>query len=102
MDNQFFKILGTLFGIGAAVAFAKGIKSKKNWREIVSEMIVTGALAISAGLIFIVWPGVNPLAVMAGGALLAVLGVAFVSEKIERGLALAADKYLKKKEPNGE
>jgi len=98
MDGQFWKVIGTLFGIGVAISFAKAMKSKKNWREMVSEMVISGFLAMSAGAVYIIWPEVNLIAVMAVASMLAILGVAFISEKLEKGLQMAADKYLKKGE----
>lgn len=100
MDGQFWKLFATLFGIGAAISFAKSLKLKSNrtWKEIVSEMIISGFLAVSAATIYIFYPAVNMAAVAGVAALLAILGVAFLSEKIEKGLQMAADKYLKKDE----
>lgn len=98
MDSQFWKVVATLFGIGAAISFAKSLKSKKHWREIVSEMIISGFLAVGAGVLYIWFPTLNFIAVAAAASILAILGVAFLSEKIENGLQMAADKYLKKGE----
>lgn len=98
MDSQFWKVIGTLFGIGVAISFAKSLRCKKNWREVVSEMIISGFVAMSAGVTLFIWPNASLVAVMAAAAILAILGVAFISEKIEKGLEMAAEKYLKKGE----
>ena len=89
MDN-FWKPFLTLFGIGAAVSFAKSLQTKKTWKEIVSEMIITGFFSVGSAAVMIFWPQLPWLAVVGVGSLLAVLGVAFGSELIERLL----DKYI--------
>lgn len=83
MGDNFLKEFLTLFGIGAIVAWAKGIKSKKSFAEIVSDMIITGVFSIGATTIMILFPTVSPIAVIGLGAMGSVLGVAFVSQKIE-------------------
>lgn len=98
MDGQFWKIISTLFGIGVAISFAKSLKSKKKWQEVVSEMIISGFVAVSAGVTLFIWPQAPTIAVVGLAAILAILGVAFISEKLEKGLQMAADKYLKKGE----
>lgn len=97
MDN-FWKIFATLFGIGAAVSFAKSLKSKKPWREVLSEIIITGIFATGAGAVYIFYPTVPFIAVVGVASLLTILGVNFFSDKLEKGLQMAADKYLKKGE----
>lgn len=97
MDG-FWKLFTTLFGIGAAVSFAKSIKTKKPWQEIVSEMIITGFLATTAGLIYVFYPTVNFAAIAGGAALLSVLGVAFLGDKIEKAIDKGTEKFLTKKE----
>ena len=96
MDN-FWKPFFTLFGIGAAVSFAKSLKSKKPWQEVVSEMIITGFFSVGAGATLVFFPTVPAIAVVGVGSLLAVLGVAFGSEVIERLL----DKYIGSKDGTG-
>ena len=95
MDN-FWKLFITLFGIGAAISFAKSLKSKKNWREIVSEMIITGFLAVGAATALIVWPNLNMIVIAGLASLLASLGVAFVSNKLEDLLEKLADYLIQK------
>ncbi len=93
MDN-FWKIFMTLFGIGAAISFAKSLKSKKTWREIVSEMIITGFLSVGAGIVYIFFPSVPMIAIVGVASLGAILGVAFLSEKLEGILQASVDKFL--------
>ena len=95
MEN-FWKLFATLFGIGAAVSFAKSLKSKKPWREVVSELIISGLFATGAATVYIFYPTVPFIAVVGIASLLTILGINFFSEKLEKGLQLAADKYLKK------
>lgn len=97
MDN-FWKIFATLFGIGAAVAFAKSLKMKQTWKETFAEMIITGMTALGAALILIFYPNTPLIAVVGLGAILSVIGVQILSKKVEEYLDKAADKFLKKEE----
>jgi hypothetical protein len=83
MDNNFWKAVLTLFGIGVMMSFAKSLKSKLTRNEIISECILTGGLSCGAGSIYLVYPNAPLIAVLAIGALASVLGVAFFSQKIE-------------------
>lgn len=94
MDNNFLKPLLTLFGIGAAVSLARSLKSKKDWREVISEMIISGFFATGAAAIMIYFPTVPFIAVAAVASLGTILGVTFFAAVVERAL----DKYLPKKE----
>lgn len=93
MEN-FWKLFTTLFGIGAAISFAKSLKSKKKWQEMVSEMIITGFLATVAGLVYLAFPDAPIVAVAGGAALLAILGTAFLGEKIEVAIDRATNKFI--------
>lgn len=96
--ESFWKLFGTLFGIGAAVSFAKSLKSRRPWREVVSEMIITGFLATIAGLIYLYNPETNIAAITGAAAFLAVLGTAFLGEKIEKAMDAGIEKFLGKKD----
>lgn len=93
MDN-FWKSFLTLFGIGAAVSFAKSLKGKNDWKVVVSEMIISGIFSVGSAAVLIVVPTASPIAVVGVGSLLAVLGINFGSEIIERAL----DKYFGNKD----
>lgn len=95
MDGQFWKIFATLFGIGAAVSLAKSLKSKKPMNEVISELILTGIFSLVAGAIYLVYPAAPVIAVVGIGSLLAVLGVTFFADKLEKVL----DRYLPPKTP---
>lgn len=98
MDGQFWKAFATLFGIGVAISFAKSLKSKKKWQEIVSEAIISGFLAISAAIIYVWYPTLPLIAVVGIAAVLAVLGTAFLGDKIEEVIDACIDKFLRKKD----
>lgn len=94
----FWKLFSTLFGIGAAISIAKSIRSKKSWQEVVSELIISGFLSVGAAITYIIFPTVPFISVVAVGSILAILGVAFLGDKIEVALDKATDKFLTKKD----
>lgn len=102
MDNQFWKALVTLFGIGAAISLAKSLKVKKRWQEIISDMIISGFLATGAAMIIVWMPQVPFIAVAGIAAILAVLGTAFLGEKIEEAIDASIDKFLRKPKDGSE
>lgn len=83
MDN-FWKPFLTLFGIGAMVSLAKSLKSKKPWSEVFSELIIQGFFATGAGVVYIFYPTVPFLAVAAVAAIGATIGVALVSDELQK------------------
>lgn len=97
MDN-FYKLFITLFGIGAAVSFAKSLKSKKPLKEVLGEIIITGVFAVGAASVLVFYPSTPFIAVAGIAALGTVLGINFFSDKLERVFDKLADKYLKKGE----
>lgn len=97
MDNNVWKPVSALLGIGAAVALAKGLKSKKPAKEVIAEMIITSIFALGAYSILVVWPEVPVMAVIGVGAVLASLGVAFFSAKIELAIDKAIERFISKK-----
>lgn len=98
MDSQFWKALGTLFGIGVAISLAKSLKSRKRWQEVVSDSIISGALAMGAAALLLWRPDLPLLAVVGVAAVLAALGAAFLGEKIEKAIDASIDKFLGKKD----
>jgi uncharacterized membrane protein YeiB len=97
MEN-FWKLFSTLFGSGVAISFAKSLRSKKRWQEVLSEMIITGFLATCAGLIYLQFPNAPIIAIAAAAAMLAILGTAFLGEKIETAIDRSIDKFIGKKD----
>lgn len=95
MDN-FYKLFITLFGIGAAVSFAKSLKSKKPWREVLSELIITGIFAVGAASVLVFYPNTPFIAVAGLAALGTILGINFFSDKLEKVFDKIADKFLTK------
>lgn len=101
MEN-FYKLFGTLFGIGAGVAIAKwlkswGSKSRKSVPEVLGEILMSGFVACIAALAYVV-VGINIYVVIAGAILLAVLGDAFIVEHVEVVFQRILDKFIKKDE----
>lgn len=94
MDNAFWKLFTTLFGIGAMISYAKSLKLRKPLKEVISDCIISGFLSTGAALLYVYYPTLPVIAIAGGGALLAVLGVHFFSEKIEA----AVDRLLPRKE----
>jgi hypothetical protein len=93
MDNNFWKPFLTLFGIGAAISLARSLKSKKNIGEIVSEIIISGFLATGAAIVQIFYPTVSFVVIAGIASLLAILGVSFLSDKLESIINAAISKY---------
>ena len=97
MDN-FWKMFATLFSIGAAITFAKSLKSKKKLKETVAECIIGGAAACSASSILLFYPTAPFIAVAGVGIIITLLGVAFFSDKLEDAIDRSIDKFIGKKD----
>lgn len=94
MDN-FWSALLTLFGVGVMISFAKTmkVKVKPKWSEAIADGIISGGSSVGAASVYFFFPTAPLIAVVGLGALVATLGVMFISEK----LTAVVDAYIKKR-----
>ncbi len=94
MDN-FWTALLTLFGVGLVISFAKSMKMKHKpkWGEAIADGIISGASSVSAACVYLIVPTAPLIAVVGLGALLATLGMIFISDK----LTDVVNAYIKKR-----